>query len=173
MVKKRMVYMCGINWETDLNNIDLQSARNDIQLFESIDQLKEKKPCWKDHGIVRVEMTLKAVEEKDKYGWLKTIDPEDIKKDLGEKWFGSRGLKEMWLYNCNEFNKSLKVVSIDENTFPNPTKDNRILTAIVLSSSLKDTHYKWVEVTPIEWERIQKGDLSLPKGWTEPKKRLK
>lgn len=55
-MKTRTLYTCGIGWQHDPT----------IKLFDSVEKLKEKKECWVECGIVKVEVVEKEwVEEQN------------------------------------------------------------------------------------------------------------
>lgn len=54
-------YICG----TDIMDISL--GANDVVIFSSIDSLKKKRKCWKECGIIEIDLSnLKKILKKDK-----------------------------------------------------------------------------------------------------------
>jgi hypothetical protein len=51
-LKMRVGYMCGVDWQHELVGAD-------CKIYYSLAQLKRARTCWKECGIVKVEVSLK------------------------------------------------------------------------------------------------------------------
>lgn len=59
-MKNKIAYICRTDWEYELEN-----ASGGTKLFSSIEDLKKHKSCWKDCGIIKVEIEFKEeIKEK-------------------------------------------------------------------------------------------------------------
>lgn len=53
-------YVCGTDWQHEIEEC------NDVKLFSSVKALKKARQCWKECGIVELQITLnKWIEEQD------------------------------------------------------------------------------------------------------------
>lgn len=58
------VYMCGIDWQHELGQ-----ALGGNRVYASVEDLKQNRTCWKECGIVEVEVKLsKWIENQNLYG---------------------------------------------------------------------------------------------------------
>lgn len=60
-MSKKKAYVCGVDWQHEIGEV------NDVKLYSSIEVLKEERTCWKECGIVELELSL--------VGW---VEPQDL-----------------------------------------------------------------------------------------------
>lgn len=53
---KKKAYMCATDY-----HYELESRKSPSQIFGSIESLKSHKKCWKDCGIVEIEIYIKRI----------------------------------------------------------------------------------------------------------------
>jgi hypothetical protein len=57
-------YSCGVDWQHEIGEApDLEGS---MPLYSSVEELKEKRSCWKQCGIVKLELSLKEWVEPQK-----------------------------------------------------------------------------------------------------------
>lgn len=70
-METKKAYTCGVNWQHDL----CEDNAKHVEFFGSIQALKKDRTCWKECGIVEIEMKVtKWVEE-----------PQDLFKNCQEE----------------------------------------------------------------------------------------
>lgn len=47
-------YVCGVDWQHEIGE-----GPNDIKLYSSLEVLKKERTCWKECGIVELEISVK------------------------------------------------------------------------------------------------------------------
>ena len=62
----KIVYACGVDWQHEIG--EARDIEGKMPLYSSIEELKEKRTCWKACGIVEIKLTLK-----------KWIEPQDLR----------------------------------------------------------------------------------------------
>lgn len=77
MSKKRTVYICGVDWQHELDN----SKAIDLKFFMSVEALKRTKKCWDECGIIKCEIEFKE--------W---VEPQDLLSKIRAK--GKRNKNE-------------------------------------------------------------------------------
>lgn len=48
--KSKKSYICGIDWQHEIGEA------NDVRLFASVESLKKHRQCWKECGIVELDI---------------------------------------------------------------------------------------------------------------------
>jgi len=73
---KRKLYACGVDWQHEIGEApDLEGK---MPLYSSVEELKQKRTCWDECGIVEIELKVtKWVLKQDLF--KKTIDKDDVK----------------------------------------------------------------------------------------------
>ena len=64
-------YVCGVDWQHEIGE-----GPNDIKLYSSLAVLKKERTCWKECGIVELDIRVKRwVEPQDLFRNIKkTVD---------------------------------------------------------------------------------------------------
>lgn len=65
---KVKAYICTTDWNTEL-----PMGNNDIKVFTTLNSLKANRTCWKECGIVEIEIIRKRTVLKGK-GWESQIE---------------------------------------------------------------------------------------------------
>lgn len=64
-MKKRnskKIYVCGVDWQHEVGEA------SDVRMYASIKKLKQERSCWKECGIVELEVSLgKWIEPQNLY----------------------------------------------------------------------------------------------------------
>jgi hypothetical protein len=60
----KTMYCCGVDWTHEIGEAPDLEGR--IPLYSSIEELKAKRTCWEECGIVEVKLELVRVVEPDK-----------------------------------------------------------------------------------------------------------
>lgn len=73
---KRKLYACGVDWQHEIGEApDLEGK---MPLYSSVEELKRKRTCWDECGIVEIELKVtKWVQKQDLF--KNTIDKDDVK----------------------------------------------------------------------------------------------
>jgi len=59
------LYTCGVDWQHEIGQAsDLEGK---MPLYSTIEDLKRKRTCWKECGIVEVELKLKKWVEPQRF----------------------------------------------------------------------------------------------------------
>ena len=63
----RTLYACGVDWQHEIGEApDLEGK---MPLYSSVEELKAKRTCWKECGIVELRLDFKGwVEPQNLYG---------------------------------------------------------------------------------------------------------
>lgn len=63
----KTVYLCGVDWQHEIGEaMDLEGS---MPFYSSVEELKEKRTCWKQCGIIEAEIKMiKWVEPQDLFG---------------------------------------------------------------------------------------------------------
>lgn len=57
----RIVYACSTDWSCEI--CEAPDLEGKMPLYSSIEELKSKRPCWSECGIVRLKIELEEVVE--------------------------------------------------------------------------------------------------------------
>lgn len=52
----RKLYACGVDWQYEIGEAPDLEGR--MPLYSSVEELKKARPCWKNCGIVELEISL-------------------------------------------------------------------------------------------------------------------
>jgi hypothetical protein len=62
-------YVCGVDWQHEIGE-----GPNDIKLYSSLEILKKERTCWKECGIVELDIRVK-----------KWVEPQDLFRNVNKK----------------------------------------------------------------------------------------
>lgn len=62
-------YVCGVDWQHEIGE-----GPNDVKLYSSLEVLKKERTCWKECGIVELDIRVKR--------W---VEPQDLFRNIGKK----------------------------------------------------------------------------------------
>ena len=60
----KTMYCCGVDWTHEI--CEAPDLEGRIPLYSSIEELKAKRTCWEECGIVEIKLELVRVVEPDK-----------------------------------------------------------------------------------------------------------
>lgn len=63
-MKKMTLYLCGVDWQHELGE-----ASDGTKLYPNLESIKHYRKCWKECGVVKVNVTFEDVE------W---VEPQDL-----------------------------------------------------------------------------------------------
>ena len=77
MAKKvsKKSYVCGVDWQHEIGE-----GPNDIKLYSSLKVLKKERTCWKECGIVELDIRVKKWVEPQIMNLFKNINKKGEKK---------------------------------------------------------------------------------------------
>lgn len=61
----KILYCCGVDWQHEICEAD--DLEGKMPLFSSVEELKDKKKCWKTCGIVELRVEL-----------IKWVEPQNL-----------------------------------------------------------------------------------------------
>ena len=64
-METKTVYCCGVDWQYEIG--EASDIEGSMPFYSSVEELKEKAPCWQSCGIVRLELSFKE--------WVETQKP--------------------------------------------------------------------------------------------------
>lgn len=64
----KFVYVCGVDWQHEIGE---EMAKPDVVVYPSVESLKKHRTCWKECGIVELEITVS-----------KWVEPQDLFKNI-------------------------------------------------------------------------------------------